>query len=67
MSILDLSHDFLIHEQQCIALHMHNKSVFTQTEQKERDKIVIALYPYEAIHADDLGFKKGEKLRVLEE
>lgn len=28
---------------------------------------MIALYPYEAIHADDLGFKKGEKLKVLEE
>ncbi|XP_031418675.1 tyrosine-protein kinase Lyn isoform X2 [Clupea harengus] len=41
--------------------------VFQIEEQKERDKIVIALYPYEAIHADDLGFKKGEKLRVLEE
>nr|XP_023684328.1 tyrosine-protein kinase Lyn-like isoform X1 [Paramormyrops kingsleyae]XP_023684329.1 tyrosine-protein kinase Lyn-like isoform X1 [Paramormyrops kingsleyae] len=36
-------------------------------EQNESGKIVIALYPYEAIHADDLGFKKGEKLRVLEE
>ncbi|KAI4904272.1 hypothetical protein NFI96_030082, partial [Prochilodus magdalenae] len=36
-------------------------------EQNEHGKIVIALYPYEAIHPDDLGFKKGEKLKVLEE
>ncbi|XP_036412019.1 tyrosine-protein kinase Lyn isoform X1 [Colossoma macropomum] len=36
-------------------------------EQSEQGKIVVALYPYEAIHPDDLGFKKGEKLKVLEE
>ncbi|XP_015209023.2 tyrosine-protein kinase Lyn isoform X2 [Lepisosteus oculatus] len=36
-------------------------------EQQETGKIVVALYPYEAIHQDDLGFKKGEKLKVLEE
>ncbi|KAK0154537.1 Tyrosine-protein kinase Lyn [Merluccius polli] len=29
--------------------------------------MVVALYPYEAIHPDDLGFKKGETLKVLEE
>ncbi|KAI2667597.1 Tyrosine-protein kinase Lyn [Labeo rohita] len=39
--------------------------VFQKMEEKE--KIAIALYPYEAIHADDLGFKKGEKLKILEE
>uniref|UniRef100_A0A671N853 Tyrosine-protein kinase n=1 Tax=Sinocyclocheilus anshuiensis TaxID=1608454 RepID=A0A671N853_9TELE len=33
----------------------------------EKEKIAIALYPYDAIHADDLGFKKGEKLKILEE
>ncbi|XP_015252314.1 PREDICTED: tyrosine-protein kinase HCK-like [Cyprinodon variegatus] len=27
----------------------------------------IALYDYEGIHEGDLGFKKGEKLRILEE
>ncbi|XP_054458089.1 tyrosine-protein kinase Lyn isoform X1 [Anoplopoma fimbria] len=30
-------------------------------------KIVIGLYPYEAVHPDDLGFKKGEKMKILEE
>uniref|UniRef100_A0A4W6CW84 Tyrosine-protein kinase n=1 Tax=Lates calcarifer TaxID=8187 RepID=A0A4W6CW84_LATCA len=30
-------------------------------------KIVISLYPYAATHPDDLGFKKGEKMKVLEE
>ncbi|XP_059502023.1 tyrosine-protein kinase Lyn isoform X3 [Stegostoma tigrinum] len=30
-------------------------------------KIVIALYPYEGNHTDDLNFKKGERLKVLEE
>ncbi|KAM9719601.1 tyrosine-protein kinase Lyn [Menidia menidia] len=30
-------------------------------------KIVVSLYPYEASHQDDLGFKKGEKMKVLEE
>ncbi|KAG1969911.1 tyrosine-protein kinase Lyn [Pimephales promelas] len=39
--------------------------VFEKMEKKE--KIVITLYPYEAIHDDDLGFKKGEKLEILEE
>uniref|UniRef100_A0A8C8DYC2 SH3 domain-containing protein n=1 Tax=Oryzias sinensis TaxID=183150 RepID=A0A8C8DYC2_9TELE len=28
---------------------------------------MIGLYPYEAVHSDDLGFKKGEKMKVLEE
>ncbi|XP_026857017.1 tyrosine-protein kinase Lyn isoform X1 [Electrophorus electricus] len=36
-------------------------------EQKESGKIVIALFPYEAMHPDDLEFKKGEKMHVLEE
>ena len=31
------------------------------------DSIAIALYDYEAIHEGDLGFKKGEKLKILEE
>lgn len=38
-----------------------------QLEQGDSEKIVIAIYPYEAIHPDDLGFKKGERLKVLEE
>uniref|UniRef100_A0A672ICA2 Tyrosine-protein kinase n=1 Tax=Salarias fasciatus TaxID=181472 RepID=A0A672ICA2_SALFA len=29
--------------------------------------IAMALYDYEAIHDGDLGFKKGDKLRILEE
>ncbi|KAF5908958.1 tyrosine-protein kinase Lyn-like isoform X1, partial [Clarias magur] len=36
-------------------------------EQQEHGKIVVSLYAYEAIHQDDLGFKKGEKMKVLEE
>uniref|UniRef100_A0A8C5GFN6 Tyrosine-protein kinase n=1 Tax=Gouania willdenowi TaxID=441366 RepID=A0A8C5GFN6_GOUWI len=31
------------------------------------ESIAIALYDYEAIHDGDLGFKKGNKLRILEE
>ena len=42
-------------------------SLFSNTEQSESGKIAIAIYPYDAIHADDLGFKKGERLKVLEE
>uniref|UniRef100_A0A4W4HC29 Tyrosine-protein kinase n=1 Tax=Electrophorus electricus TaxID=8005 RepID=A0A4W4HC29_ELEEL len=34
---------------------------------EESGKIVIALFPYEAMHPDDLEFKKGEKMHVLEE
>lgn len=30
-------------------------------------EIAMALYDYEAIHEGDLGFKKGDKLRILEE
>ncbi|XP_024865685.1 tyrosine-protein kinase HCK isoform X3 [Kryptolebias marmoratus] len=29
--------------------------------------LAIALYDYEAIHEGDLGFKKGDKLKILEE
>lgn len=39
----------------------------TLEEQRESGKIVIALYPYEAKHAEDLGFKKGERLKILQE
>lgn len=35
--------------------------------EKGVEKIVIALYPYEALHPDDLGFKKGERMKILEE
>ncbi|OWK04326.1 LYN [Cervus elaphus hippelaphus] len=34
---------------------------------KEQGDIVIALYPYDGIHPDDLSFKKGEKMKVLEQ
>uniref|UniRef100_A0A8C2X617 Tyrosine-protein kinase n=1 Tax=Cyclopterus lumpus TaxID=8103 RepID=A0A8C2X617_CYCLU len=36
-------------------------------EQSGVGKIVISLYPYEAVHPDDLGFKKGDKMKILEE
>ncbi|KAF3698932.1 Tyrosine-protein kinase Lyn [Channa argus] len=36
-------------------------------EQRGIEKLVVGLYPYQATHPDDLGFKKGEKLKVLEE
>uniref|UniRef100_A0A3P9KAZ8 Tyrosine-protein kinase n=1 Tax=Oryzias latipes TaxID=8090 RepID=A0A3P9KAZ8_ORYLA len=42
--------------------------VFQKLEEENKAyKIVIGLYPYEAVHSDDLGFKKGEKMKVLEE
>lgn len=31
------------------------------------DKLVVALYNYEPKHDGDLGMRKGEKLRILEE
>lgn len=40
---------------------------FPLQEQKGLNKIVLGLYPYEAVHPDDLGFKKGEKMKILEE
>ncbi|XP_077414599.1 tyrosine-protein kinase Lyn [Vanacampus margaritifer] len=36
-------------------------------EQNKIGKIVVALYPYDAVHPDDLGFSKGEKMTILEE
>ncbi|XP_005993488.1 tyrosine-protein kinase Lyn isoform X2 [Latimeria chalumnae] len=36
-------------------------------EEAKGGNIFVALYPYEAMHPDDLGFKKGDKLKVLEE
>lgn len=41
--------------------------LFPISEQKGVGKIVVALFPYEAVHPDDLGFKKGEKMKILEE
>lgn len=35
--------------------------------EKAVEKIVIAVYPYKALHPDDLGFKKGERMKILEE
>lgn len=40
-------------------------STFVDTE--EHGVIVVALYPYDGLHEDDLSFKKGEKLKVIEE
>nr|XP_036855164.1 tyrosine-protein kinase Lyn-like [Manis javanica] len=34
---------------------------------EEQGDIVVALYPYDGIHPDDLSFKKGERMKVLEE
>lgn len=39
----------------------------TFVEPEEHGVIVVALYPYDGIHEDDLSFKKGEKLKVIEE
>ncbi|KAK5919254.1 hypothetical protein CgunFtcFv8_023160 [Champsocephalus gunnari] len=36
-------------------------------ENKGVGKLVIGLFPYEAVHPDDLGFKKGENMKILEE
>lgn len=42
--------------------------VFVSALEKEATfKVVISLYPYEALHREDLGFKKGEKMKILEE
>lgn len=41
--------------------------LFPLLEQKAVGKIMVGLYRYEAVHPDDLGFKKGEKMKILEE
>lgn len=46
--------------QMCLCL-----SAFVDAE--EQGVIVVALYPYDGIHEEDLSFKKGEKLKVIEE
>ncbi|CAL8255158.1 unnamed protein product [Arctogadus glacialis] len=33
----------------------------------EAESIATALFDYEGIHADDLGFKKGDRLKILQE
>ncbi|XP_054840553.1 tyrosine-protein kinase Lyn isoform X3 [Eublepharis macularius] len=40
---------------------------FPEAEEKEFHSIVVALYAYDGLHEDDLSFKKGEKITVLEE
>ncbi|NWI15030.1 HCK kinase, partial [Crypturellus soui] len=37
------------------------------TAASKGEAVVLALYDYEATHAQDLGFRKGERLRVLQE
>ncbi|KAI5933868.1 Tyrosine-protein kinase Lyn [Manis javanica] len=37
------------------------------SDPEEQGDIVVALYPYDGIHPDDLSFKKGERMKVLEE
>ncbi|MGH0135972.1 UNVERIFIED_CONTAM: hypothetical protein FKN15_025239 [Acipenser sinensis] len=44
-----------------------NKQQVIVSKESEPGKIVITLYPYEGVHDEDLGFKKGERLRVIEE
>ncbi|NXT84559.1 HCK kinase, partial [Zapornia atra] len=39
----------------------------TNKRVSSRDNVVLALYDYEAMHAGDLSFHKGERLQVLEE
>uniref|UniRef100_A0A3B4B9U6 Tyrosine-protein kinase n=1 Tax=Periophthalmus magnuspinnatus TaxID=409849 RepID=A0A3B4B9U6_9GOBI len=43
------------------------KCIVSSQENKQNGKIVVGLYAYAGAHADDLQFKKGEKLVVLEE
>uniref|UniRef100_A0A8D0DPQ9 Tyrosine-protein kinase n=1 Tax=Salvator merianae TaxID=96440 RepID=A0A8D0DPQ9_SALMN len=40
---------------------------FETTEEKDHQSIVIALYPYDGLHEDDLSFKKGERMKILED
>nr|XP_056710259.1 tyrosine-protein kinase Lyn isoform X3 [Euleptes europaea] len=40
---------------------------FITEEEKDLRPIVVALYAYDGLHEDDLSFKKGEKMTVLEE
>ncbi|CAI5779497.1 tyrosine-protein kinase Lyn isoform X1 [Podarcis lilfordi] len=40
---------------------------FIEAKEKEHQDLVVALYPYDGIHEDDLSFKKGEKMKILEE
>lgn len=45
----------------------NSKSSSSALNSSEGESVAIALYDYEAIHDGDLGFKKGDKLRILEE
>lgn len=47
--------------------YLTRRLLFPPVEQKSVGKIMVGLYPYEAVHPDDLGFKKGEKMKILEE
>lgn len=38
-----------------------------QTTPSPGETVAMALYDYEAIHDGDLGFKKGDRLKILEE
>ncbi|EMP40753.1 Tyrosine-protein kinase HCK [Chelonia mydas] len=48
-------------------MHLLPGQRFCKEDAEEHGDIVVALYPYDGIHEDDLSFKKGEKMKVLEE
>lgn len=50
-----------------ILMYLTCPLLFPLLEQMVVGKIMVGLYPYEAVHPDDLGFKKGEKMKILEE
>ncbi|XP_028987858.1 tyrosine-protein kinase Lyn [Betta splendens] len=42
--------------------------VFQNMEEQEgAHKVVVGLYTYDSVHPDDLGFKKGDMMKILEE
>ncbi|TKS76906.1 Tyrosine-protein kinase HCK [Collichthys lucidus] len=49
-------------------LESHRETkMLSNANSSDGESIAMALYDYEAIHEGDLGFKKGDKLKILEE
>lgn len=44
-----------------------NQGELSWTVPSPGEAVAMALYDYEAIHDGDLGFKKGDRLKILEE
>lgn len=63
ISISGIAAEFLLN----FVFVLDKNGVHISTAESTESKVVIALFPYEADNKNELTFKKGEKLIILDE